>query len=151
MLAAGAAYDLMMMNLFPLGWGHYLAGGLLIGLAVAWLFVSTGRIGGMSSVFTTTWSFVSGRAFFEQARFVQTRVWRLVYALGLILGAALWWLWRGHGVPMHTGVPAWQLLLGGGCWWAMALGVAAVVHRGMAYAAWLRCNGLRCWQCWCSW
>jgi uncharacterized protein len=102
-----------MTNLFPLGWGHYLAGGLLIGVAVAWLFVSTGRVGGMSSVFSSTWSFVSGRAFFQQQRWLQSRAWRLVYALGLILGAAVWWLWRGQGEAMHTGLPAWQLLIGG--------------------------------------
>lgn len=102
-----------MNALFPLGWAHYLAGGLLIGLGVAWLFLSTGRIGGMSTVFSSTWSWVSRASFFQQARFVDSRAWRLVYAAGLVLGAALWWFTLGERVPMSTGLPWWQLLLGG--------------------------------------
>lgn len=98
---------------FPMGWAHYLAGGLLIGAGVALLFVTTGRIGGMSTVFTSTWSFVSKRPFFQQARFVESRGWRLVYAAGLILGAALWWKFMGPAQALSTGLPAWQLVLGG--------------------------------------
>ncbi len=98
---------------FPMGWAHYLAGGLLIGAGVALLFVTTGRIGGMSTVFTSTWSFVSKRPFFQQARFVESRGWRLVYAAGLILGAALWWKFMGPAPALSTGLPAWQLVLGG--------------------------------------
>ncbi|MDO8720506.1 MAG: hypothetical protein Q7K20_16165, partial [Polaromonas sp.] len=79
------------LSLFPLGWQHYLLGGVLIGTGVALLFVLTGRIGGMSTVFSSTWSFVVRRPFFQQARFVDSRGWRLVYALGLILGALVWW------------------------------------------------------------
>jgi uncharacterized protein len=101
------------ITLFPLGWAHYLAGGLLIGLGTALLFVCTGRIGGMSSVFTTTWSYLVHRPFFQQARFTESRQWRLVYAAGLILGAAVWWLGWTDGTPLDTQVPAWQLLLGG--------------------------------------
>lgn len=102
-----------MTSLFPLGWAHYLAGGLLIGLGVAWLFLSTGRIGGMSTVFSSTWSYLSRRPFFQQARFTESRGWRLVYAAGLVLGAALWWLTLGPSEALRTGVPVWQLLLGG--------------------------------------
>jgi uncharacterized membrane protein YedE/YeeE len=99
----------MLQSLFPLGWGHYLAGGLLIGVGVSLLFVATGWIGGMSSVFTSTWSFVSRRGFFQHERFVGTRVWRLVYAAGLVIGAALWWILLGPGERLQTGIPAWQL------------------------------------------
>jgi uncharacterized membrane protein YedE/YeeE len=103
----------MMMLLFPQGWMHYLAGGLLIGAGVALLFVLTGRIGGMSTVFSSTWSYVSRLAFFQQERFTGSRAWRLVYAAGLIIGAALWWLGWGPGQALRTAVPSWQLLLGG--------------------------------------
>jgi uncharacterized membrane protein YedE/YeeE len=99
--------------LFPLGWAHYLVGGLCIGTGVALLFVLTGHIGGMSTVFSSTWSFVSRRPFFQQARFTGSRVWRLVYAAGLVLGAALWWVWLGPAQPLSTGVPPGWLLLGG--------------------------------------
>ena len=104
----------LLTELFPLGWQHYLLGGLCLGAGVALLFVCTGRVGGMSSVFSSTWTYaLRTRPFFQQARLVQSRGWRLVYALGVVLGAALWWLWAGGGVAQTTQVPTWQLLVGG--------------------------------------
>ena len=100
-------------SLFPLGWQHYLLGGLLIGTGAALLFVLTGRIGGMSTVFSSTWSYALRLPFFQQARFVDSRRWRLVYALGLVLGALVWWLGFAGGVREATTVPVWQLLVGG--------------------------------------
>ncbi|QBK06654.1 hypothetical protein DW355_16235 [Hylemonella gracilis] len=103
----------LLNTLFPTGWGHYLAGGLLVGTGTALLFVYTGRIGGMSSVFSSTWSWLVRRPYFQTARYLETRGWRLVYAAGLIVGALVWWLGFSDGVPLSTQVPAWQLLLGG--------------------------------------
>lgn len=103
----------MTLSLFPTGWGHYLAGGLLIGAGVSVLFILTGWVGGMSTVFTSTWSWVSHRPFFQQPRFVGTRGWRLVFALGLVVGAAIWWVWMGPAGGLHTSIPWWQLGLGG--------------------------------------
>jgi uncharacterized membrane protein YedE/YeeE len=100
-------------TLFPLGWSHYLLGGLLVGLGTALLFVLTGRVGGMSTVFSSTWSWLVQRPYFQAARYVQTRGWRLVYAAGLIVGALVWWLGWTDGTPLATRVPAWQLLVGG--------------------------------------
>jgi uncharacterized membrane protein YedE/YeeE len=100
-------------TLFPLGWQHYLLGGALIGAGAGLLFILTGRIGGMSTVFSSTWSFVVNKPFFQQARFTESRNWRLVYALGLILGALVWWLGFAGGVAESTAVPVWQLMLGG--------------------------------------
>ena len=102
-----------MTTLFPNGWAHYLAGGLVIGAGVSLMFVFTGRVTGMSSVFTTTWSYVSQRAFFQQDKHLGSRAWRLVLALGLVLGAAVWWIWLGPSMPMTTQIPWWQLLAGG--------------------------------------
>ncbi len=99
------------MDLFPLGWEHYLAGGVLLGIGMSLLFVSTGLIGGMSTVFTSTWSFFSKVPFFGAERFVASRNWRLVYALGLILGATAWLVLMGQ--PFATHVPLWQLAAGG--------------------------------------
>lgn len=99
--------------LFPLGWQHYLLGGLVIGAGVALLFVCTGLIGGMSSVFSSTWSFVSRAPYFQQARYTGSRQWRLVYAAGLVLGALVWWLMFSDGMPLRTEVPVWALLVGG--------------------------------------
>lgn len=100
-------------SLFPLGWQHYLTGGLLIGLGVAVLFVFNGWVGGMSTVFSSTWSFAIKRPFFQQARLTDTRVWRLIYALGVVLGAVVWRLWLSDGSAQTTSVPVWQLLVGG--------------------------------------
>ena len=103
----------MIKLLFPLGWAHYLIGGLCIGAGVAGLYVFTGRVGGMSTVFSSSWSWVSRLGFFQQARLLDSRLWRLVYALGLMLGAAVWWFGFSPGIPLQTGLPAWRLLLGG--------------------------------------
>ena len=99
--------------LFPYGWSHYLLGGLAIGAGVGLLFLFTGRVGGMSTVFSSSWSYLLQRPFFRQDAFTSSRAWRLVYALGLVLGAALWWLMAGDGTPGQTSIPVWQLLVGG--------------------------------------
>jgi len=98
-------------SLFPHGMIHYAAGGVLIGLGIALLFVSTGLIGGISSFFTATWSFLSNAPFFQQDRFVSSRQWRIVYALGLFAGAAAFALLVAP--PAVTHVTWWQLLVGG--------------------------------------
>jgi hypothetical protein len=71
---------------FPNGYLQYIVGGACIGLGVSLLFVMTGLVGGMSSVYSSTWSFVLQRPFFQQAKFLSSRQWRLFYAAGLILG-----------------------------------------------------------------
>ena len=49
----------------------------------------------MSSMFPSSWSFVSKRAFFQQAWLVNSRNLRLIYALSVVLGAlACSLLWR---------------------------------------------------------
>lgn len=101
------------MQLFPNGWAHYLIGGVLIGTGVSLMFLFTGRVTGMSSVFTAVWSYFSERAFFQQARYVGTRSWRVALALAVLLGAALWWWWLGPAGGMTTQLPWWRLLLGG--------------------------------------
>lgn len=99
-------------SLFPAGMAHYLAGGALIGLAVSFIFLSTGLVAGMSSFFSTTLSYFSRQPFFQQSRFRETRAWRLVLALGLVLGALICAL----VVPdrfVVTQVAPWQLVVGG--------------------------------------
>ena len=100
-------------TLFPLGWQHYLLGGLTIGAGVALLYLFNGWVGGMSTVFSSSWSFVFKRSFFQQDRFLGTRNWRLVYALGVVLGALVWRFALASGEAQHTSVPVWQLLIGG--------------------------------------
>ena len=97
---------------FPNGWVHYLAGGLVIGAGVALLFLATGLIGGISTFFTAVWSYVSRQPYFQQTRFVATRDWRVVYAIGLVAGALVWLVASG-AAPFVTQVTWWQLALGG--------------------------------------
>jgi len=101
------------LSLFPLGWQHYLLGGVFVGAGMALLFVTTGRIGGISTVFSSTWSYLVSHPFFRQPRLVDSRSWRLVYALGLVVGGLVWWLGFAGGAAQTTQVPAWQLAVGG--------------------------------------
>ena len=100
-------------TLFPFGWQHYLLGGMTIGAGVALLYLFNGWVGGMSTVFSSTWSFVSRKSFFQQARLVESRQWRLVYAAGVVLGALVWRFALNDGQAQSTSLPVWQLLLGG--------------------------------------
>ena len=100
-----------METLFPNGWFEYLAGGVIMGAGMSLLFVSTGLIGGMSTVFTSVWSYFSRAPFFQEGRFVSSRRWRLVYAAALVGGAFIWLACCGE--PFVTGVPAWRLVVGG--------------------------------------
>lgn len=97
--------------LFPNGYLHYLLGGLLIGAGTALLYIGAGLVGGMSGVYSSVWSWVSHAPHFQQPRIRGGRNWRLVYAGGLLLGAALWLCFGGEA--WQTGVKPWQLLLGG--------------------------------------
>ena len=83
----------------------------MLGAGMSLLFISTGLIGGMSTVFTTVWSFFSQAPYFQQERFVSGRGWRLVYAAGLVAGALIWLVAMGE--PFRTQVPMWQLAAGG--------------------------------------
>ena len=87
----------LLETLFPLGIAQYLTGGLIIGLALGFLYLATGLVGGMNTFYSSTWSFVSNWSFFQQERFIETRQWRLFYAAGLIIGAAVW-LYRARSL-----------------------------------------------------
>ena len=102
-----------LQSLFPFGWQHYLLGGVLIGSGVALLYVFNGWVGGMSTVFSSSWSYLVRRPFFQQTRLTDTRAWRLIYALGVVLGALVWRVFLSDGSAQITTVPVWQLLVGG--------------------------------------
>lgn len=101
----------MFSSLFPHGIAHYVLGGTLIGLGVAFLYLSTGRPGGVSTFFSAAWSWVFRHPFFRQPAFLESRQWRLVYALGLLGGG---FAYAALGLPLvPTALPAWKLALGG--------------------------------------
>jgi uncharacterized protein len=99
-----------LQTLFPNGWQTYLVGGIFLGCAVTLLFALTGLVGGMSSVFSSTWSYFSERAYFQQALYVESRHWRLIYALGVVLGGFVFISIGGKTVV--TQLPAWQIAIG---------------------------------------
>lgn len=99
------------MEWFPNGWVRYAGGGVLIGLGVALLYVSTGRLGGASTFFSAAWSWVSKLAFFQQDALRNSRAWRLVYALGMVLGGVVY---VAVGLPVgESHVQLWRFVLGG--------------------------------------
>ena len=103
----------MLQQLFPNGIESYLVGGVLIGVAVSFAFAMAGLVTGMSTVLTSTWSYVSRLEFFQQARFTSSRGWRLALALGLVAGGALFLVTAGDGMTFQTHVSAWRLGVGG--------------------------------------
>ena len=101
----------MLSSHFPHGFAPYLIGGLCIGSGVALLFLTTGRQGGVSTFFSAACSWFSRHPFFQQTSLRDSRDWRLLYALGLVLGGALY---AGLGLPLQASqLPAWKLALGG--------------------------------------
>ena len=94
--------------MFPLGVTHYLLGGILVGLGVALIFLYTGIYAGASSFFTTTLSWFFSD--FKRKNWMEQRGWRLVFTIGLILGALLYALSNEFFV---TQVSGWRLFMGG--------------------------------------
>lgn len=103
----------MLTILFPTGWGHYLAGGLIIGMGVSLIYVVLGKAAGISTFFSAALSFIVNSAHFQSTALVDSRVWRLFYALGLIIGAGLWLQFYGPTEELHTHVSVQKLLIGG--------------------------------------
>ena len=107
-----------MLSLFPHGFSHYLIGGLLIGSGVALLYFLSGKVGGMSTFFSAAWSWICRHPGFQQASLTNSRTWRLAYAIGLILGAALCTQFVDLGAlapdfPLQTTLSPVILLAGG--------------------------------------
>ena len=101
----------MWHEFFPFGVARYLVGGLAIGVGVAVLFVTTGRLGGASTVFSATWSWFSRLPFFQQNSLRDSRNWRVIYAFGMLLGGALY---VALCLPIEgSELATWRLVLGG--------------------------------------
>lgn len=100
----------MLESLFPTGTTHYLAGGMLIGVGTVLIYGLTGISAGASTFLESTLSYGSSSPRFEQYR--PSRDWRVVFTLGIVLGAASYTLAVGDGVWL-TEVQPWRLALGG--------------------------------------
>jgi uncharacterized membrane protein YedE/YeeE len=99
--------------MFPLGIEPYLVGGILIGLGVSLIYLTTGLHATQSSFFTTTLSWFSKRKHFQKESHLQERSWRLYLAVGLILGALVHTVTLSPTGFWTTSVQVWRLALGG--------------------------------------
>ncbi|MCA9362139.1 YeeE/YedE family protein [Candidatus Kaiserbacteria bacterium] len=97
--------------LFPLGIEHYVLGGLLIGLGIAIPFIFTGTVAGVSTFFTSIWSYFSTQSFFQTEWYRISRGWRWFLVGGIVSGGTLYAFFNGVAIP--TGVEWWRLLVGG--------------------------------------
>lgn len=99
-------------ELFPRGVGHYLIGGLLIGLGTVVIYLGTGIIAGASTFLESTLSYVSKRERFQRPRFVGSRDWRVAFTLSIVGGAAVYAV-VFQGGAWTTDVQPWRLFAGG--------------------------------------
>ena len=99
--------------MFPNGITSYLTGGLIIGVAVSFVYILTGTHATQSSFFTSTLSYFSKRPFFQRETYLDSRVWRLYFASGVILGALIYTLTVSPDGFWVTSLPLWKLGLGG--------------------------------------
>ncbi len=79
-----------------------LSGGLLIGIAASLLLWLNGRIAGISSIIVNL-------------LFSKNRLWPILFALGIIGGAALYYALGGSAPTPRAHFPVWLLVLGGLC------------------------------------
>jgi uncharacterized membrane protein YedE/YeeE len=109
-------------ELFPNGISRYAIGGLFVGLGAAVIYLGTGISAGASTFLESTLSYVSGQSRFQQ--YVASRDWRLVFTLGIVLGAAVYAVIY-QGGTWTTGVAPWRLLIGG-----VFVGIGTRVGKG---------------------
>ncbi|WP_178916050.1 YeeE/YedE family protein [Natronomonas gomsonensis] len=131
-------------ELFPNGVSRYAVGGLLVGLGAVVIYLGTGIPAGASTFLESTLSYVSDQSRFQQ--YVASRDWRVVFTVGIILGAALFaatvqsgvittslyepgttgQLYEVAGVTLWlTDVQPWRLFLGG-----ILVGIGTRVGKG---------------------
>lgn len=100
-------------DMFPLGIVPYIVGGILIGVGVGHIYIATGLHATQSSFFSTTLSYFSKRPYFQQKQYLNSRGWRLTFAVGVILGALVYTLTLSPEGFFTTSVQWWRLALGG--------------------------------------
>ena len=99
--------------MFPNGITSYLTGGLIIGLAVSFVYILIGTHATQSSFFTSTLSYFSKLPFFQRQPYLDSREWRLYFASGVIIGALIYTLTVSPDGFWVTSLPLWKLGLGG--------------------------------------
>ncbi|MFC7020625.1 MULTISPECIES: YeeE/YedE family protein [Haloarcula] len=105
-------------ELFPNGVVQYLVGGFFVGLGISVIYLGSGIIAGNSTFLETSLSYVSKLPRFNLPRFVQSRDWRVLFTVSIVLGAVgykalfdptvfvtevQWWRLLGGGVLVGVG------------------------------------------------
>lgn len=135
---------LLTAELFPNGISRYAVGGLLVGLGAVVIYVGTGIAAGASTFLESTLSYVSDQSRFQRYR--SSRDWRIVFTLGIIMGAMVYALTFQSGVLSSslyqsgstgevfelggftfwlTDVQPWRLFLGG-----ILVGIGTRIGKG---------------------
>jgi len=99
--------------MFPLGMFPYVIGGVLIGIGVSYIYITTGLHATQSSFFSTTLSFFSKRPYFQQKQYLDSRGWRITFAVGVILGGFIYSITLSPEGFFTTLVQWWRLAIGG--------------------------------------
>ncbi len=108
--------------LFPEGITRYAVGGVFVGLGAAVIYFGTGIIAGASTFLESSLSYVSDQSRFQRYRY--DRDWRIVFTVGIILGAAIYGVfWQGE--LWTTDVQPVRLLVGG-----LLVGIGTRVGKG---------------------
>ncbi|WP_338729036.1 YeeE/YedE family protein [Haladaptatus sp. DJG-WS-42] len=98
--------------LFPRGVVPYALGGVLIGVGVATIYLATGIHAGASTFLESSLSYVSDLEPLNRFDYRESRDWRVVFTLGIVLGAGVYALAFQDGIWV-TDVQWWRLLVGG--------------------------------------
>lgn len=87
-------------TLFPDGISRYAVGGLLVGLGTVLIYFGTGIPAGASTFLESTLSYVSDLSRFQRYR--ASRDWRVVFTLGIVVGAIIYALTFQSGLVTST-------------------------------------------------
>lgn len=110
--------------LFPRGVAQYVLGGGLIGLGIALIYLGTGIMAGASTFLESTLSYVSSLQRFNRPKYLSSRSWRVIFTVGIIIGAAISALLFQDGLWI-TDVQWWRLFGGG-----ILVGIGTRIGKG---------------------
>jgi uncharacterized membrane protein YedE/YeeE len=111
-------------ELFPNGVAQYLIGGFFVGFGISVIYLGTGIIAGNSTFLETSLSYVSKLPRFNIPRFVESRDWRVLFTVSIILGAVAYKAIFDPSIFV-TEVQWWRLLGGG-----VLVGIGTRIGKG---------------------
>jgi len=111
-------------ELFPNGVTQYAVGGVLVAAGIGVIYLGTAIIPGNSTFLETTLSYVSDQPRFRRPTYLASRNWRVVFAVSIVAGAALWGLVLDPGA-FTTEVQPWRLFGGG-----VLVGIGTRIGKG---------------------